>query len=420
MDASISVNVLNTENLHKQVIEDLSDLDTVDTLKHKIEKAMGVPKEKQRLVMGRKELSARDMTLRDLKIQKGASLQILIKETPSESKSESLKPGIAVKVLNISTLSKTEISGLLLSSTVLELKKKIQDESGFAPSIQRLMLGRKELEPMEATLESFGVKNGSSLQLALKEESAGTVSTQALPVDASSTTSEVISAGTMQSSPAPEEEITVSILNISSLSKCFVSGLKLTSTIADLKVKIEAETGVKTSLQRLILAGKELSKDDMLLSATKIRNGITLQLALKEQSSTETPPSPAVTSPNKSQPKAFHSGRSSASNPAGKADAKLSRSTMTDTKAVSGVPEHEGSYVRANSKGDFVSIAVTSSSGSIVTDVDRIHRVYALARTVAFFGFLNVVSLWLWFERLISFVRFLESSVGLDIRRHSS
>jgi ubiquitin C len=120
--------------------------DTIATLKDKIEKQEGIPKDQQRLFHDEEKLND-NKTLRDYKLRHKSVLQLHDMEihvnTPDGKKI---------------TLSATP------NDTVADVKKKLQDKEGIPAEDQRLTFGGKELADV-STLAENKINHGSTLAM---------------------------------------------------------------------------------------------------------------------------------------------------------------------------------------------------------------------------------------------------------------
>jgi ubiquitin C len=137
----------------KQFALAVDPTDTIDDVKGKIADKEGIPRDQQRLTFGGKSLDKdHNKTLQDCEIKHESNLDL----EPMQ--------------IHIITPEGKKISlNVDPNNTVEEIKKMVEDKEGIPPKDQRLLFNGKELDD-GPTLNDCGIKHGSNLDLDLDLE----------------------------------------------------------------------------------------------------------------------------------------------------------------------------------------------------------------------------------------------------------
>ena len=145
----------------KTLALDVKTLDTIETVKNKIQEKEGIPQGQHRLIFSGRELE-NNKTLYDYKVQNKSTLYLIFKLRREEGIQ------IFVKLLTGNTLA-LDVKTL---DTIETVKKKIQEKEGIPIDQQRLLFAGRELENNK-TLYDYNVQNQTTLHLVLTLKQTG-------------------------------------------------------------------------------------------------------------------------------------------------------------------------------------------------------------------------------------------------------
>lgn len=194
--------------------------DTIDDLKTRIEQQTKIPKAEQKLAYQGKPLDDDDETLRDCGIDHGSKLDLLpMQITVTDDQGNEFPVQI------------------LPEDTVDDLKNRIQKQENIPKANQRLVFQGKPLDNDQKPLRSYGIQDGSTLDLLPMEVIVKDADGNQFPVV-----------------------------------------IQPNDTVHDLKARIEDQEGIPKEDQHLSFQGKPLDKDNKSLRSCGIQHGSILDL----------------------------------------------------------------------------------------------------------------------------------------------
>jgi ubiquitin C len=135
---------------------DVSQDDTIQSVKDKIQEKQGIPVEQQRLIFNGKQLED-DKTVNDYNIEDMANIHLVLR----------LRGG-AMRQIFVKTLQGNSITlDVSQDDTIQSVKEKIQEKQGIPIEQQRLIFNGKQLED-DKTVNDYNIEDMANIHLVLR------------------------------------------------------------------------------------------------------------------------------------------------------------------------------------------------------------------------------------------------------------